>query len=239
MTFDVTGLLIFLLAVIPGFLAEQTRHSIVPRSLQKKSAIEETGEYVINSLLIHFVLLMVFQLILSWMNPSTLEALGQAVTQKKLAGWAWEHRFLVLAYFVLSLIAGFFFGVLRGVLALNQPFRRKLGGFQWISRLLEGIGLYSFLQTDPVWYGVLRQTSKDELTFVQVRMKGGGGFYAGELKSYGILEDSKREKDFYLVNVYFTKRDEDPYTRLDSDGVLLNFADVDSIEVTKRLRDLV
>jgi len=239
MTFDVTGLLIFLLAVIPGFLAEQTRHSIVPRSLQKKSAIEETGEYVINSLLIHFVLLMVFQLILSWMNPSTLEALGQAVTQKKLAGWAWEHRFLVLAYFVLSLIAGFFFGVLRGVLALNQPFRRKLGGFQWVSRLLEGIGLYSFLQTDPVWYGVLRQTSKDELTFVQVRMKGGGGFYAGELKSYGILEDSKREKDFYLVNVYFTKRDEDPYTKLDSDGVLLNFADVDSIEVTKRLRDLV
>ncbi len=239
MTFDVTGLLIFLLAVIPGFLAEQTRHSIVPRSLQKKSAIEETGEYVINSLLIHFVLLMVFQLILSWMNPSTLEALGQAVTQKKLAGWAWEHRFLVLAYFVLSLIAGFFLGVLRGVLALNQPFRRKLGGFQWISRLLEGIGLYSFLQTDPVWYGVLRQTSKDELTFVQVRMKGGGGFYAGELKSYGILEDSKREKDFYLVNVYFTKRDEDPYTKLDSDGVLLNFADVDSIEVTKRLRDLV
>jgi len=239
MTFDVTGLLIFLLAVIPGFLAEQTRHSIVPRSLQKKSAIEETGEYVINSLLIHFVLLMVFQLILSWMNPSTLEALGQAVTQKKLAGWAWEHRFLVLAYFVLSLIAGFFFGVLRGVLALNQPFRRKLGGFQWISRLLEGIGLYSFLQTDPVWYGVLRQTSKNELTFVQVRMKGGGGFYAGELKSYGILEDSKREKDFYLVNVYFTKRDEDPYTKLDSDGVLLNFADVDSIEVTKRLRDLV
>ena len=239
MTFDVTGLLIFLLAVIPGFLAEQTRHSIVPRSLQKKSAIDETGEYVINSLLIHFVLLMVFQLILSWMNPSTLEALGQAVTQKKLAGWAWEHRFLVLAYFVLSLIAGFFFGVLRGVLALNQPFRRKLGGFQWISRLLEGIGLYSFLQTDPVWYGVLRQTSKDELTFVQVRMKGGGGFYAGELKSYGILEDSKREKDFYLVNVYFTKRDEDPYTKLDSDGVLLNFADVDSIEVTKRLRDLV
>ncbi len=239
MTFDVTGLLIFLLAVIPGFLAEQTRHSIVPRSLQKKSAIEETGEYVINSLLIHFVLLMVFQLILSWMNPSTLEALGQAVTQKKLAGWAWEHRFLVLAYFVLSLIAGFFFGVLRGVLALNQPFRRKLGGFQWISRPLEGIGLYSFLQTDPVWYGVLRQTSKDELTFVQVRMKGGGGFYAGELKSYGILEDSKREKDFYLVNVYFTKRDEDPYTKLDSDGVLLNFADVDSIEVTKRLRDLV
>ncbi len=239
MTFDVTGLLIFLLAVIPGFLAEQTRHSIVPRSLQKKSAIEETGEYVINSLLIHFVLLMVFQLILSWMNPSTLEALGQAVTQKKLAGWAWEHRFLVLAYFVLSLIAGFFFGVLRGVLALNQPFRRKLGGFQWISRLLEGIGLYSVRQKDPVWYGVLRQTSKDELTFVQVRMKGGGGFYAGELKSYGILEDSKREKDFYLVNVYFTKRDEDPYTKLDSDGVLLNFADVDSIEVTKRLRDLV
>jgi hypothetical protein len=145
----------------------------------------------------------------------------------------------VLSYFVLSLIGGFFFGLLRGVLALNQPVRRKLGGFGWFSRLLENLGLYSFLQTDPVWYGVLRQASKDELTFVQVRMKGSGGSYSGELKSYGILEDSKREKDFYLVNVYFTKRDEDSYKRLDSDGVLLNFADVDSIEVTKRPRDLV
>src|ERR1700675_3384385 len=147
MTFDVTGLLIFLLAVIPGFLAEQTRHSIVPRSLQKKSAIEETGQYVIDSLLIHFLLLMVFRLLLSWIDPSALEALGQAITEKKLIGWGWEHHYLVLTYFVLSLIGGFFFGLLRGVLSLNQPFRRKLGSFLLISRLLEGIGLYSFLQT--------------------------------------------------------------------------------------------
>jgi hypothetical protein len=239
MTFDVTGLLIFLLAIVPGFLAEQARHSIIPRSLQNKSTIEETGEYVIDSLFIHFFFLTAFRVLLSWVNPSTLDAFGQAATQKKLPGWAWEHRYLVLSYFVLSLIGGFFFGLLRGVLALNQPVRRKLGGFGWFSRLLENLGLYSFLQTDPVWYGVLRQASKDELTFVQVRMKGSGGSYSGELKSYGILEDSKREKDFYLVNVYFTKRDEDPYKRLDSDGVLLNFADVDSIEVTKRPRDLV
>src|SRR6266699_2222854 len=102
MTFDVTGLLIFLLGVIPGFLAQQARHSIVPRSLQKKSAIEGTGAYVIDSLLIHFLLLIAFQLFLSCINPFTLEALGQSVTQKKPAGWAWEHRYLVLTYFVLG-----------------------------------------------------------------------------------------------------------------------------------------
>jgi hypothetical protein len=88
MTFDVTGLLIFLLAIVPGFLAEQARHSIIPRSLQNKSTIEETGEYVIDSLFIHFFFLTAFRVLLSWVNPSTLDAFGQAATQKKLPGWA-------------------------------------------------------------------------------------------------------------------------------------------------------
>lgn len=237
MTFDATGLLIFLLAIVPGFLAEQSRHSIVPRSLQHKSPLEQTGEYVVNSVFIHLFFLTAFRVFLSWLNSSALTTFGQAAAQKKLTEWGWEHRYLVLSYFVASLIGGFFFGLLRGVLALNQPIRKGLASRRWFALLLEKLGIHSFLQEEPVWYGVLRQASKGELTFVQIRMKGNGGYYTGELRSYGILEDSKRDKDFYLVNVYFRKPDEGAYTKLHVDGVLLNFADVESMEVIKRVRD--
>jgi len=234
MTFDVTGLLIFLLGIVPGFLAEQSRHSIVPRSLQPKSPVEQTGEYVINSVFIHLFFLTAFRILLCRLNSPALATFGQAVMEKKLAEWGWEHRYLVLSYFVVSLIGGFFFGLLRGVVALNQPIRKGLGSRRWFAFLLEKLGIHSFLQEEPVWYGVFRQASRGELTFVQVRMKGNSGYYTGELRSYGILEDSKREKDFHLVNVYFRTPDENLYRKLDVDGVLLNFADVESIEIKKR-----
>ncbi len=236
MTFDVTGLLIFLLGIVPGFVAEQSRHSIVPRSLQHKSPLEQTGEYVLNSIFIHLFFLTVFRIFLSVFNLKVLTALGQAVTEKNLPGWGWDHRYLILSYFVASLIGGFLLGLLRGVLALNQPIRKGLLRRRWFGLVLEKLGIHSFLQEEPVWYGVLRQVSKREVTFIQVRMKG-GGYYAGELRSYGILDDSKREKDFHMVNVHFRKPGEDIYRKLDGDGVLLNFADVESIEVSKRLQD--
>ena len=237
MTFDVTGLLIFLLAIVPGIIAEQSRHLIVPRSLEQKGTIEQTGEYVINSLFIHAFFLIVFRVFLSWFDSSTLMALGQAITQKQLPDWGLEHRHLLLLYVVLTLGGGYVFGFFRGVLALNQPIRTGLGGYRWFSLLLERLGVHSFLQTEPVWYGVLRQTAKNELTFMEVRMKSDGGYYTGEVKSYGLVEDSQREKDFYLVNVYFRNTVQEEYRKLDVDGVLLNFADVLSIEIKKRPRD--
>jgi MFS family permease len=237
MTFDLTGLLIFLLAIVPGFLAQQSRHSVVPRSLEQKSALEETGEYVVDSLFVHLFFLTVFRLLLGYLDSSALFSLAQAVSQKKLPEWGWDHRYLVLAYLISTLAGGFAFGFIRGILALNQPVRKGLGGYHWFSRLLNRLGIHSFLQTEPVWYGVLRQSAKDESTFVEVRMKGEGGYYTGELKSYGILEDSKREKDFYLVNVYFRERHEKSYRKLEIDGILLNFADAECVEVMKRSRN--
>jgi len=50
-----------------------------------------------------------------------------------------------------------------------------------------------------------------------------GGFYTGELKSYGIVPDSERNKDFLLVNVAYKRSEDGPYVRVDADGVLLNF----------------
>jgi len=64
MTFDVTGLLIFLLAIVPGFLAQQARTLLIPRSLRTQSVLEETGNYVLNSILVHLFLLASFRVVL-------------------------------------------------------------------------------------------------------------------------------------------------------------------------------
>jgi hypothetical protein len=234
MTFDVTGLLIFLLAIVPGFLAQQSRHSIVPRSLKAKSAIEETGEYVINSLIVHLVLLVAFRIALAWRNPQILATLVQSIADKTLGEWLLGNRYLVFAYFVVSLAGGFILGFVRAVLALNQYMRNWLTRTTWFSAILRMFNIHSFLLEDPVWYGVFRQRVVGEFTFVQVKLKG-GGYYAGELHSYGIVDDSEREKDFYLINTFFRNAGESPnaYRKIDADGVLLNFSDVDAIEVTK------
>jgi len=95
------------------------------------------------------------------------------------------------------------------------------------------LGVLSFLQEEPVWYEALRQRTRNERTFVEVKMKQDGGFYTGELKSYGIVPDSERNKDFLLANVAYKKSEEVPYVRLDADGVLLNFADAESVALVK------
>jgi hypothetical protein len=126
MTFDATGLLIFLLAIVPGFVAQQSRHSIVPRSVLPRTALEETGDYVLNSVFIHVFLLVVFRLLLSVANPSLVATLASSIEQKKLLYWGWQHRYLVLLYYFVSLITGIPVGFLRGTLSLKHPVRNWL-----------------------------------------------------------------------------------------------------------------
>jgi hypothetical protein len=235
MTFDATGLLIFLLAIVPGFIAQQSRHSISPRSLEQKTVLEETGEYVLNSVFVHLLLLTTFRVIIGIWEPSILATASVALRQRELLGWAWDHHYLTLVYFLMSLVVGFALGILRGVLALNQPTRKWLLDFRWFRGCLAKVGVLSFLQEEPVWYGVLRQNHKDEITFIRARMKGRGDVYTGELKSYGILRDSERQKDFFLINAHYAASSDVPFRQIDADGILLNFADVEVIEVMKRL----
>ena len=64
-------------------------------------------------------------------------------------------------------------------------------------------------------------------------MKDQCGFYTGQLISYGILDDSVKSKDFYLEKVHFKQNLADGYTPVGCDGLLLNFEDVTSIQVTR------
>lgn len=234
MSFELTGLVIFLLAIVPGFVAQQSRYSIVPRSLRKKSVLEETGDYVLDSVVVHGLLLILFRAFLAIASPQTLGAVEEVIGQGEVTEWFWPHRFLVAGYFAASLAGGFLFGLFRGILVLNQPVRNRLTNYAWFRRLLASVGIWSFLQEEPVWYGALSRIAGDELVFVQVKMKDNAGYYTGELRSYGILDDSERNKDFYLVNAHYKSSREDEYRAIKANGVLLNFGDGESIEVVRQ-----
>jgi hypothetical protein len=235
MTFDVTGLLIFLLAIVPGFLAQQSRSLLVPRSLRIQSVLEETGNYVLNSILVHLLLLGSFRATLSLVRSPTPATLGLAIYQNQFGAWTWQHRYLIAFYLVASLVLGFAIGVARGIAERDRVVGTWLADIPWLSKFLVRLGMLSFLEEAPVWYEALKQRTRRERTFVEVRMKEGKGFYTGELKSYGIVSDSERNKDFLLVNVQYKSSADGQYAPIDADGVLLNFADSESVAFIKEL----
>jgi len=232
MTLDITGLIVFLLAVMPGFITQQSRHSLVPRPLESKTALEETGEYVLNSLLVHLFSLVCFRELLLFFNPRPLLAFGEAVLGQGLRGWGYEHRYLTITYLCFTLLVGFVLGLFRGYMALNQPVRNWLSRYSWFQRLLKSLHIPSFIEDGPVWHDVLRDRDTGNLTFVQIRMKS-GCFYTGALERYSILKDSEKNKDFYLVNSHFRANVSEPYQEMRCKGILLNFSDVEAIEVFK------
>jgi hypothetical protein len=99
--------------------------------------------------------------------------------------------------------------VLGAIRGLSEPDRRIGTGLtdnRWLSPLLVRFGVLAFLEEAPVWYEALLQKTRNERTFVEVKMKQGAGFYTGELKSYGIVSDSEPNKDVLLVNAAYKKR---------------------------------
>src|SRR5271168_1272252 len=99
--------------------------------------------------------------------------------------------------------------------------------------VLRRLGVPGFLREEPVWYSVLKRETAATQVFLEVEMKSGAGFYTGRLRSYGILDDSVKSKDFYLEDVHFKEARLAPFTPIDCDGLLLNFEDVASIQVRK------
>ena len=232
MTFDITGLILFLVAVMPGFVAQQSRHTLVPRPLESKTALEETGEYVLNSLLVHLFSLICFREVLIVLDPRLLFTLGQAISGQSVRVWGYEHRYLAIIYLCTTLAAGFLLGLLRGYVALTQPVRSGLSHYKWSQKILKSLHIPSFIQDGPVWHDVLRDRGVETLTVVQIRMKS-GCFYTGALERYSILKDSEKNKDFYLVNAHFRPTCSEPYQEMRCRGVLLNFSDVEAIEISK------
>src|ERR1700731_815497 len=146
MTFDVTGLLIFLLAIVPGFLAQQARSYLVPRSLRTKSVLEETGNYVLNSILVHLLLFGSFSLVLGIVRSPVPSTLGVAMAQKQLSSWACQHRYLIVFYYLASLLLGSVLGAIRGISERDRRIGTWLADNRWLARYWSVLASSPFLK---------------------------------------------------------------------------------------------
>jgi hypothetical protein len=227
MQFDITGFLIFLIFILPGFVAQKARFSLVPRSLKPLSTLGEVGEFVLAGVLVHVFLALAIWMYCSHFAKQYFAVLANAFHYGALSEFFWSYRAFVFGYFVFSLLIGYCIGFLQGVMIVKQPIPRLM------ESMLRRLGVPGFLREEPVWYSVLKRESAATQVFLEVEMKSGAGFYTGRLRSYGILDDSVKSKDFYLEDVYFKANRLGAFAQLQCDGILLNFEDVASIQVVK------
>jgi len=188
----IAGLVVFVAAIIPGFVAQEARHSLVPRPLRPQSNLSEAGTLILASFWVHFFLLLNLRFWLSICAPHYFGSVVTDFAQKKIGVFSWERRHLLLAYVITSICLSYPFGLLQGWFRLKRPFRQM----PFLEKLFRHFGIGGFLDEDPVWYYALRQSSVHENVFLEARMKGNQGYCAGLLKTYGILDGFKQEQRF-------------------------------------------
>lgn len=224
MEFSFVSLFIFVVFILPGFLAQRSRQTIFPRSLQPVGTLEEAGSLVFSSALVHSLLC---ALVLAFTSVSCV--LIQDGPRRS-ALLLWHHPWGTLSYLWTALVLGYLLGFIEGWMLLRQPIRTwllKIG----LRPLLERVGVPALLDERPVWFDVLSRDSSTTV-FVEVALKGNAGYYTGKLVTYAILDDTKRNKDFCLTEVHFKKQDNEPYSIVPCTSLLLNFEDVYSLRVS-------
>jgi len=233
MQFDVTGFLIFLAFILPGFVAQKSRKSVVPESLKPLSPVSEVGEFVLSGVWVHAFLVVCIRLFFLFFAKQYFALLSNTFRYSAPSNFFWNHWNLALSYFIFSLGFGYCLGFLHGYVILTQPVRNWALNRSLPRKFLRKLGISGFLESDPVWYFVLKQSSSHTAIFLEVEMKAAAGFYTGQLMSYGILDDAVKSKDFYLEQPYFKQDRSAKYTELNCGGLLLNFEDMISIQVTR------
>jgi hypothetical protein len=233
MQFDITGFLIFLAFILPGFVAQKSRDSIVPRYLKSLSPVAEVGEFVLAGVWVHALLILGICLVLSLFAKDYFAVLTSHFKYEAFQNFLWSHRIVAVVYFISSLGVGYWVGFVQGWFILQQPVRNWALSKSLPTNILTKLGVPAFLEEQPVWYFALKQTSNLKAIFVEAEMKNGAGFYTGQLLSYGILDDSVKSKDFYLIQVHFKQDRSGQYAPLKCDGILLNFEDVASVQIKR------
>ena len=122
---------------------------------------------------------------------------------------------------------------------------RMIRAITWATRLVGRIPGIRWIKppippypAEPIWYSTFHVTESETvetLPAVLVRMKSGDIYY-GYIRSYPILPDSQRDKDFLITQAIYSKvgNQGHPIRLSEQQGggtVLLNTANVDSIQV--------
>jgi len=64
-------------------------------------------------------------------------------------------------------------------------------------------------------------------------MKGGLGFYSGQLNQFAILRDEEPHKPIYLVKAWFKLLRTDTYEPVEAEGILLDLAETVQVRVSQ------
>lgn len=224
-------LLIFLFAVLPGAVARRAKNALVPRSLETPTAVSEIGDYVLTSAWIHFIILSLFRVIIPLLFGKLY--LASVLTEIRQGGFGkelfFDHWELSATYFLVMVISAYFFGILRGYQIRTKRFQKSL---------FKRFGLTVTLEKRTLW-NVIMDGDDAEIfdTWLEVELKDGKGFYQGRLKTYAIVADNERNKEFYLKPASFKEKRGDKYEPLpQAAGVLLTFDEVLSIRVARLKR---
>jgi hypothetical protein len=228
-----------IVAVIPGLFAQRTRNHLVPRSFAPRGASAELAELVALGIATHGMFAFISAAILfffGWFRHGDPDYFFSKLDL--LVGGQWfpqhpvETSLIAFGYIFLSFFFSHWLGFIYGLLRLKSPFTTMLfANATWLRRWF---GLSGLLGERPIIYEVLNPVLDHGATksvFVEVEMKDGLGFYAGQLSQFAIVRDEEPHKPIFLIDVWFKKKRGDDYEFINTDGIMIDLAEAATLSV--------
>ena len=239
MKFDLSTILLIVVAVIPGLFAQRTRNQIVPRSFAPKGASAELAELVALGVATHGVLAFLLATILlfvGWFRKADPDYFFSKFDSLIASQWFSQHivetSLIAFSYIFVSFFVSHWLGFIYGLLRLNSPVTTKL--FANATWLRKWFGVTGLLGERPIIYEVLNPAldhGTAKAVFVEVEMKDSLGFYSGQLSQFAILRDEEPHKPIFLIDVWFKKDRGDAYESVKTDGIMIDLAEAANLLV--------
>jgi hypothetical protein len=231
--FDVSTILLAILAVIPGLFAQRTRNQLVPRSFASQGASAELAELVALGIATHGILGFLaafFFGLLGWIEKRSPDYYFSFFDSLIDSRWFSQHvveTFLLAStYIFFSFFFSHWIGFVYGAWRSNSPLTTRL--FAKASWLRKKFGVTGLLGERPIIYEVLNPSLDSDGTksvFVELEMKGEVGFYSGQLSQFAIVKDEDPHKPIFLIDVWYKQGRSDDYVQVETDGIMIDLAD--------------
>lgn len=239
MKFDVSTILLVIVAVIPGLFAQRTRNQVVPQSFAPQGASAELAELVALGVSTHGILAFILASILfliGCLSKGSPDYFFSKLDSLIAGQWCSQHiveaSLVTSGYVFVSFVFSHWLGFIYGIWRSNSPFTRKL--FAHATWLQKRFGVTGLLGERPIIYEVLNPAldrGTTQSVFVEVEMKDALGFYSGQLSQFAIVKDDEPHKPIFLIDVWFKQQRSDDYESVETDGIMIDLADVATLLV--------
>jgi len=236
---DLSTVFLVILCVIPGIFAQRGRNLVRPRSFEDQGATTELGELVALGVSTHGLLFLAFALLIllfgavHYWHPLLY---FQEIDKWQGQAWAAAHKSEALSFAAIYVFLSFAVSHWLGVFYGTWKPRITAAGIRHIPYLRTRVR--SLIGERPIIYEALsprRNDSSDlpNLVFIEIEMKGGLGFYSGQLNQFAILRDEEPHKPIYLVKAWFKLLRTDTYEPVEAEGILLDLAETVQVRVSQ------